>query len=269
MSEIELFSYADSDLRVLQIDGAPWFVAADVARILGYRDAFNMARRLDPEDRGTRLMSTPSGEQEMTIISEPGLYAAVLGSQVEGARTFKRWITHDVIPAIRRTGSYAVAPARALPASYADALRALAAEVEKREAVTAERDAAREHAAVLAPKADAWDAVCDADGSASITATAKAMQSARINVGVKEFALFAHKAGLIYRAGGVGDWTPYDDAMRRGWMTTRLVNGGGKSRVQARFLPPGIAKIRELLIADRGTKDAPAAQTRLQLVAGE
>lgn len=95
-------------VRVLEIDGEPWFVASDVARILGYRDAANLCRRLDDDDRGTRSVSTPGGEQRMTVVSEPGLYAAVLGSQVPGARDFKRWVTHEVLP--RSGGPASTAP---------------------------------------------------------------------------------------------------------------------------------------------------------------
>ena len=69
-------------LRVVQgEDGEPWFVASDVAKALGYRDAANMARRLDDDEKGTRSMSTPGGMQQMTVVSEPGLYSAVLGSR--------------------------------------------------------------------------------------------------------------------------------------------------------------------------------------------
>lgn len=100
------FEFDSHEVRALTIDNEPWFVAADIARILGYRMASDLTRRLDEDDKGTRLMRTPSGDQEMTVISEPGLYVAVLGSKVPGARAFKRWITHNVIPSIRKTGRY-------------------------------------------------------------------------------------------------------------------------------------------------------------------
>ena len=104
---MDLFQYQDTTVRtIVDEEGAPWFVASDLAKILGYRDAANMTRRLDDEDRGTRPVSTPSGTQQMTVINEPGMYDAVLGSKVEGARAFKRWVTSEVLPAIRKTGSY-------------------------------------------------------------------------------------------------------------------------------------------------------------------
>lgn len=109
------FQFQDREVRVVDVEGEPWFVASDVAKILGYRDAEKMTRRLDAEDRGTRSVGTPSGDQQMTIISEPGLYVAVLGSQVQGAREFKRWVTREVLPAIRRTGQYQAEAPVALP----------------------------------------------------------------------------------------------------------------------------------------------------------
>ncbi|MCX2753120.1 BRO family protein [Gordonia sp. 4N] len=109
-SAVVPFAYGDTQVRTVVVDGEPWFVAADVARILGYRMASDMTRRLDAEDRGTRPVRTPSGEQDMTTINEPGLYQAVLGSQTAGARDFKRWVTHTVLPEIRKTGSFNARP---------------------------------------------------------------------------------------------------------------------------------------------------------------
>ncbi|QRQ79140.1 phage antirepressor [Glutamicibacter protophormiae] len=108
-NSVQPFEFDGAEVRTILIDDEPWFVASDIAKILGYRDASNMARRLDDDDKGTRSVSTPSGEQQMTVITEPGLYVAVLGSRVEGAKKFKRWVTREVLPAIRKTGSYGVA----------------------------------------------------------------------------------------------------------------------------------------------------------------
>lgn len=105
-TQIVPFEFGGEQVRIVTVDGKPWFVAGDVSRILGYRMASDMTRRLDMEDRGTHSARTPGGEQEIAVISEPGLYSAILGSRVEGAREFKRWVTHDVIPEIRKTGSY-------------------------------------------------------------------------------------------------------------------------------------------------------------------
>lgn len=108
MNDLIPFDYEGTNFRALQDSaGEPWFVAADVATILGYRMASDMTRRLDDDEKGTRSVRTPGGDQDMTVISEAGLYSAVLGSKIPEAKAFKRWVTHEVLPAIRRHGVYA------------------------------------------------------------------------------------------------------------------------------------------------------------------
>lgn len=99
------------EVRAVLIDGEPWFVANDVAASLGYRDAHNMTRILDDDERGTHIVSTPSGEQEMLVINESGLYSAILRSRKPEAKAFKKWVTAEVLPAIRKHGMYLHTPA--------------------------------------------------------------------------------------------------------------------------------------------------------------
>jgi len=106
---VSVFQFQPSfDVRVIVIDGNPWFVASDVAAALEYRDAANMTRFLDDDDKGTHIVSTPSGDQQMTIINESGLYSAILKSRKPEAKKFKKWVTSEVLPSIRKTGSYTV-----------------------------------------------------------------------------------------------------------------------------------------------------------------
>lgn len=109
------FQFDSREVRTLLIDDQPWFVAADVAAALAYRDAGNMMRNLDEDEGGTHIVSTPSKnqhgafgtvEQEMLVINESGLYSAILRSRKAEAKRFKKWITAEVLPAIRRTGQY-------------------------------------------------------------------------------------------------------------------------------------------------------------------
>ena len=106
MSE-ELRSFASLDfgeVRTIAIDGEPWFVASDVCKALGVdRTAI---RRLDSDEKGVHSTHTPGGKQDLSIVNEPGLYSLVLGSRKPEAKAFKRWIVHDVIPVIRKTGGY-------------------------------------------------------------------------------------------------------------------------------------------------------------------
>lgn len=95
------------EIRTLERYGDPWFVGKDVAQALGYeRPTDAVRKRVDDEDRGVSKIETPSGVQEMTIINESGLYSLILSSKLPGAKAFKRWVTAEVLPTIRRTGGY-------------------------------------------------------------------------------------------------------------------------------------------------------------------
>lgn len=115
MSEIQPFSFEGSNVRTIAEDEAGLFVASDIAKILGHRDAANLTRTLDDDEKGTREVSTPRGVQNMTVITEAGLYRAILnrelgyldGEQKEFVRRFQRWVTHEVLPTIRKHGAYA------------------------------------------------------------------------------------------------------------------------------------------------------------------
>ena len=108
MTDLISFTFDTSKIRVLESESEPWWIAADLAELLGYRDAANLARTLDEDEKGTHIVRTPGGPQEMTIISESGLYHAIFASRRPEARTFRRWVTGTVLPQLRRTGSFAV-----------------------------------------------------------------------------------------------------------------------------------------------------------------
>ena len=100
------FRFETREVRTLLIDDQPWLVAADVSAALEYRDAGNMARNLDDDEKGTQIVSTLGGEQEMLVINESGLYSAILRSRKAEAKRFKKWVTAEVLPAIRKHGRY-------------------------------------------------------------------------------------------------------------------------------------------------------------------
>lgn len=117
MNELQVFTNPEfGQMRTVTIEEEPWFVGKDVAVALGYESPrAAVSKKVDPEDKGVSEMETPSGKQQMTIINESGLYALIFGSKLESAKRFKHWVTHDVLPAIRKTGSYSIIPkARAL-----------------------------------------------------------------------------------------------------------------------------------------------------------
>lgn len=105
-TQIIPFAFESREVRTLLIDDQPWFVASDVAKALQYQTAKDMARNLDDDERGRQIVPTPSGDQEMTIINESGLYSAILRSRKAEAKRFKKWVTAEVLPAIRKHGHY-------------------------------------------------------------------------------------------------------------------------------------------------------------------
>ena len=118
------FDFEGRQVRIVtDAQGEPWFVAADVLATISLdRKALE---RLDDDEKGVNSIHTPGGVQEMTTVNEPGLYALVLGSRKAEAKRFKRWVTHEVLPAIRKTGSYAVPAIAALPAPTQDRVTSL------------------------------------------------------------------------------------------------------------------------------------------------
>jgi len=108
MNELQIFNNPEfGDIRTVEINGEPWLVGKDVARALGYSNTKDaLGKHVDPEDKRGSRFATPSGEQEMTIINESGLYSLVLSSKLPGAKKFKRWVTSEVLPAIRKRGGY-------------------------------------------------------------------------------------------------------------------------------------------------------------------
>ena len=112
MNELQVFTNPEfGQVRTVTIEEEPWFVGKDVAVALGYESPrAAVSKKVDPEDKGVSEMETPSGKQQMTIINESGLYALIFGSKLESAKRFKHWVTHEVLPAIRKTGSYSIIP---------------------------------------------------------------------------------------------------------------------------------------------------------------
>jgi prophage antirepressor-like protein len=111
------FNFNANEVRAILINSEPWFVASEIAKALGYRDAHDMTRMLDEDERGTHnvrigksnqyAQSFDTQDKEVTIINESGLYSCILKSRKPEAKQFKKWVTSEVLPSIRKTGSYA------------------------------------------------------------------------------------------------------------------------------------------------------------------
>jgi anti-repressor protein len=158
---MQVFQYNGAQVRVSTLNGEPAFVANDVCAILAVDPT--QTRRLDPDEKGLCSIQTPGGEQQMLVVTESGLYTLVLGSRKPEARAFKRWVTHDVLPQIRKTGGYNMAQ---LPQTFPEALRLAADLAEQKMALEAKIEEDK-------PKVDFFEDVVDAKGNHPMNEAAK------------------------------------------------------------------------------------------------
>ena len=192
MKELQLFSNPEfGAVRAVDIDGEPWLVGKDVAQVLGYNDTDQALRKhVDDEDKLTRQIDGSGQGRSMTIINESGLYALALSSKLPGARKFRRWVTAEVLPAIRRTGGYDI------PKDYPSALRALAESMERRLQLEAENEANR-------PKVLFADAVSAAKTSILVGELAKLLKQNGVDMGQNRlFSLLRDKGYLLRVSAG-------------------------------------------------------------------
>lgn len=113
MNDLQIFVYSGEQLRTIQRDDGLWWVLRDVCRVLNIGNITDTKKRLDPDEVDlTDLIDSMGRVQATTIINEPGLYAVILRSDKPEAKAFKRWVTHDVLPSIRKTGAYGIPPER-------------------------------------------------------------------------------------------------------------------------------------------------------------
>ncbi|NUT52372.1 MAG: phage antirepressor protein [Saccharothrix sp.] len=256
--EVYRFPVTGAEVRSVLVNDEPWFVAADLGMALGYRDAYNATRFLTEVEKGTHLVSTPGGQQEVTVVSEAGLYRMVMRSNQPNAVKFQMWIANDVLPAIRRTGKYEVAQAPALPTSYADALRELAATVE-------ERDAAAAALAAATPAAEAWNHLASANGDFSVADAAKILsRDPLITIGRDRLFTLMARWQWVYRPGGFDRYRVYQAQVETGRLselpsshyhprTGELVLDPPQVRVTAK----GLQEIRTRLLKEKSVKSYP------------
>ncbi|WP_443095852.1 BRO family protein [Rothia koreensis] len=177
---MELFKYQDTPVRTIMEGGEPWFVASDVAKILGYANASaTVAQHVDLEDARRATLAIHEGSREVsrerTLVNESGIYALTFGSHLSEARKFRRWVTSEVLPTIRKTGSYGGTLVLTGPELMARALLEAQSTLEAKDAKIAE----------LAPKADVFDELLTADGSYLVGDAAKILSRAGIETGQK------------------------------------------------------------------------------------
>jgi anti-repressor protein len=222
MADIQLYKNEKfGDVRVTVIDGEPWFVAADVCKALEIGNPTDAMRRLDADERTLVSIEGASNGLPVNVVNEPGLYTLILGSRKPEAKAFKRWITHDVIPSIRKTGSYTM-----LPHDYISALKALVASEE-------ERLALQEKNREMLPKAEYYDAVRDTKSVMQVKELSAYLSSNGVKIGRNRLFSLLRNDGYICKAGPTKN-LPTQDSLDMGLMEVK----------QSKYLHNGEVEIR-------------------------
>lgn len=226
-------------IRTLTIDGEPWFVAADVCKALELGNPSMTVERLDADEKGISSIDTLGGKQRMAIVNEPGLYSVILCSRKPEAKAFKRWITHEVIPAIRKYGGYMtkslLEQVLENPNLIYEFARRMLAEQQKNERLKQELDRAK-------PKADYYDAFIHPESCTNIRATAK-----ELKVPEKMFTAFLIRKRYLYRAPS-GGLMPYAKAADDGLFFVKdYIAVNGHQGVYTLVTPKGKALFLSML----------------------
>lgn len=198
-------------VRSVMIDGLPWFVGRDVAHVLGYSNpSRDVARHTTERQRGMYRIGTPSGDQDVVVISEPGIYRLVMRSNLEAAVQFQDWLSEEVLPSLRQTGSYSAAPREMTK------LEALQAAIESEEG----RLAAEARVAQLEPAARSWQVLASGEGDFAVADAAKILgRDPSITLGRNRlFALLAEYR-WTYRQGADDKPRAMQTAVTRGWLS--------------------------------------------------
>lgn len=222
-------------VRTLNLNGEPWFVAVDVCSVLDLSNPTIAVSRLDEDERAKFNLGR---QGDATIVNEPGLYTLVLGSRKPEAKAFKRWITHEVLPNIRKHGVYITDEKLKLFAEHPELLAALMRSLYTAHAENLRHRAERQ---TLLPKADYYDAFMDADGCTNLRTTAK-----ELNVPERWFARFLQQTGFLYRS-PAGNLMPYAIPRNRGLFRVRDYVRNGHSGAYTLITPMGKSLFRELL----------------------
>lgn len=218
MNELRIFENPEfGSIRTVEVNGEPWFVGKDVAEVLGYsntRDA--LAKRVDDEDKGVANCDTPSGRQNMTIINESGLYSLVLGSKLPTAKKFKRWVTSDVLPSIRKHGLYAMDEILADPDVLINALTELKEERQRRKKLESETVELSRAITEMQPKVNYVDIVLKSKNTVNISQIAQdyGMTPNRLNKLLADLRV-QRKVG--------GQWLLYKDYLPMGYVQSETV----------------------------------------------
>ncbi|WP_288158568.1 phage antirepressor KilAC domain-containing protein [Faecalibaculum rodentium] len=227
MNEIQTFDFDGSGIRTLTIDEEPYFVGKDVAQVLGYRDTADaLKKHVDEEDKLTRQFADSGQRREMKIINESGLYSLILGSKLPEAKRFKRWVTSEVLPSLRRNGMYAMDELLDNPDLAINALQKLKEEREARRQLELQN-------AQMKPKALFAEAVETSSTSILIGDMAKLLRQNGVEVGQRRLFDWLRTNGWLMKTGESRNM-PTQKAMEKGYFEIKertIQNPDGSVRI--------------------------------------
>lgn len=244
MSELVAYLFEGRAIRVSTVEsGEPWFVLSDVCQVLDISNPRDAASRLDPDERdGVGITDAIGRTQQTTVINESGLYSLIMTSRKAEAKQFKRWVTGEVLPAIRRTGGYiAAAPEETAEELALRAMTVLQATVARQKA----------QLAAAQPKADALDRLEGHEGSMCVTAAAKVLK-----IGPKELHDYLRRNGWTYRRPGGQAVLGYQDRITAGLLehkVTALKRSDGPDKIVEQVLvtAKGLSRLAQLMESRR------------------
>ena len=219
MSEIIPFTYEGSAVRTVLIDDEPWFVLADLCKVLDLSNPTMVAERVDTDDlSSTEVIDSKGRTQTARIVSEPGMYQVIFMSRKPEAVAFRRWITTEVLPEIRKTGQYGAVRQLSPDEIVQQALQITAARVE---ALTVTVEQQQRHLAIVQPKADAFDRWLSSNVDYSVGAVAKALAIAGVpDIGRTRLFTWLSEHRWAFRT--KDGWEPYQTQLQTKRLTVKL-----------------------------------------------
>lgn len=213
MNNLQVFSYEGNEVRTISKSGESWWVLKDVCEVLELSNSRMVAERLDEDEKGVSIIDTLGGKQELTVISESGLYNVILLSRKPEARRFKRWVTHEILPSIRKHGAYVTSDKLEEIMNDPDAwIKVLTALKEERQA----KERLQLQATVDRPKVVFADAVSVSDGTILIGELAKILKGNGIEIGQNRLFERLRQYGFLIKRKGTDYNAPTQKAMELG-----------------------------------------------------
>ncbi|ETK29931.1 putative prophage antirepressor [Paenibacillus larvae subsp. larvae DSM 25719] len=209
MNQLQVFNFTGKDVRVIMKDGHPWWVAKDVCGVLEIKNNRDALSRMDEDEKGVVSIDTLGGAQQMQVLNESGLYSLVLSSRKPESKKFKRWVTHEVLPAIRKTGMYATDELLDNPDLLIQAATKLKEEREARRQLEAQVKSDK-------PKVLFADAVSASKTSILIGELAKILKQNGIQTGGKRLFEWMRANGYLIKRQGADYNMPTQRAMGMG-----------------------------------------------------